>query len=39
MYDVVLALIKLVLPCLAFLILVMSMGFAIERFMHEEDEE
>ena len=38
MYDVVLALIKLVLPCLAVLILVMSMGFVIERFMHEEDE-
>lgn len=38
MYDVVLALIKLVLPCLAVLILVMSTGFVIERFMHEEDE-
>ena len=39
MSDVVLALIKLVLPCLAFLTLVMSTGFAIERFMHEEDED
>lgn len=38
MYNAVLAIIKLVLPCLAFLILVMSLGFAIERFMHEEDE-
>lgn len=38
MSDVVLALIKLVLPCLAFLILVMSMGFVIEILMREEDE-